>query len=226
MPPLGPSPPTFLPPPPPPPPPAAAAPKTLFHTLFTGPGGRLVKIAFLFYGVVFLFAVGYAIFGSTAGRLFGEAMPSPNSLIVGLVVGLAIMGACQLTVRTLPAVTAAANEIEKILGPLSYPAVAALAIVSGFCEELLFRGALWPHLGLVGTTFLFGLVHVVPNRALIAYPVFALAAGFVLGLLRDATDNVLPCMIAHATVNGINLAWIEYRRRRTAARAAAPVPQA
>jgi membrane protease YdiL (CAAX protease family) len=227
MPPVGPSPPTFLPPPPAPVAPAPARPPIrLLDALLTGQGGPIVRAAFLFYGVVLLFAIGYAIFGGVAGRLFGDRMPHPNSLLVGLVLGLAIVGACQVTMRTLPAVGAAANEIEKILGPLSYPAVAALAVVSGFTEELLFRGALWPHLGLAGTTFLFGLVHVVPNRALSGYPIFALAAGFLLGLLRNATDNVLPCMVAHVTVNAVNLGWLEYRRRRTAAHAAAPVPQA
>jgi membrane protease YdiL (CAAX protease family) len=182
----------------------------------------MVRAAFLFYGLVTLFALGYAVFGGVAGRLFGEALPSPNSLVAGLLVGLAIMGACQITVRTLPAVATAANELQKLLGPMSYPAVAALAVASGVAEELLFRGALWPHLGLAGTTFLFALCHVFPNRALIGYPAFALVAGFSMGLLRGATDNVIPCMVAHVTVNGINLAWLETRRRREARAAAAP----
>ena len=55
--------------------------------------------------------------------------------------------------------------------------------IYGVGEELLFRGALWPHLGLPGTTFLFGLVHIIPRKQLWGYPLFALGAGLLLGLL-------------------------------------------
>jgi membrane protease YdiL (CAAX protease family) len=194
--------------------------------LLGGPGGSVVRIAAFFYGIVLLFAIGYAVFSGKAGTFLGERMPTGNGMLLGLVVGLAIAGACQLLARNLPVVSAAADELQKILGPMSWGAIAALALASGIAEELLFRGALWPHLGLVGSTLLFALVHFVPKRSLVFYPVFALGAGFVIGLLRNGTENVLPCVIAHVAVNAVNLAWLESRRRRTAALAAPAVAAA
>ena len=91
-----------------------------------------------------------------------------------------------------------------------------LALASGFAEELLFRGALWPHLGLAGTSLLFGLVHMLPRRALALYPVFAALVGVVFGLVRSGTGSVVAAMVAHAVVNGLNLTWLELRRRRAA----------
>ena len=75
-------------------------------------------------------------------------------------------------------------------------------------EERLFRGALWPHLGLLGTTFLFGLVHFVPHKKLWGYPLFALVAGLLLGVLREASGSVIPPILAHFTVNVLNLRWM------------------
>jgi hypothetical protein len=102
-----------------------------------------------------------------------------------------------------------------------------LALVSGVAEELCFRGALWPQLGLVGTSVFFGLCHVLPVRALAGYPVFAFFAGLLFGLLRERTGSVWPCVAAHATVNALNLAWVgalERRRREVVPPAPAPPP--
>ena len=66
-----------------------------------------------------------------------------------------------------------------MLGPVSVLQAVWLALLSGFAEELLFRGALWPHLGLVGGAVLFGVLHTVPVRSLAFYPVYAFLAGLV-----------------------------------------------
>ena len=67
--------------------------------------------------------------------------------------------------------------MARMLGPLTPAQAIWLAMLSGFGEELLFRGALWPHLGLVGGAVLFGILHTVPVRGLAFYPVFAFLAG-------------------------------------------------
>jgi membrane protease YdiL (CAAX protease family) len=118
--------------------------------------------------------------------------------------------------------------LQVALGPVGPVEAILLALLSGVAEELLFRGALWHHLGFAGTTLLFGLVHVLPSRKLWLYPVFAIAAGALLGLLRDGQGNVLPPMLAHVLVNAANLMWLGGRARQTAAPAppagAAPSP--
>lgn len=209
----------------PPPPHAAPSPAPIGPALpLTGPGGplrleshdrRLVRLAAGFYGIATLFAIGYAGFSGTIGTLFGDEAPSAGATLAAVIMGLGIVGLSRLGARVVPRIARAADALGELLGPLSIGGALVLALMSGVAEELLFRGALWPHLGLWGTTFLFGLVHFVPKRALIGYPLFALAGGFLLGLLRRGGGSVLPPMLAHVIVNAMNLAWIG--RRRSAA---------
>jgi membrane protease YdiL (CAAX protease family) len=177
-----------------------------------------VRLAAGFYGVVLLFAVGYATFSGTISTLFGERAPGGGTLLAAVVVGFGIVGLSRLGAVALPTVDRAADALHGLLGPISWRTAIVLALLSGVAEELLFRGALWPHLGLWGTTFLFGLVHVMPSRALLFYPLFALVAGLLLGFLRQGGGNVLPAMLAHAIVNAWNLAWIGARRPATPSR--------
>ena len=176
----------------------------------------VARMAVGFYGVVVLFSFGYALFSGTASTLFGEHAPTGSHLLTGVGIGAAIVLLCRLADWWWPAVRRAEGALAEILGPVGFGTGILLALVSGFAEELLFRGALWTHLGLVGSSLLFGVVHFLPRRALLLYPVFAAAAGLAFGLLRSGTSNVVPCMVAHAVVNGVNLAWIEGRRRKAA----------
>lgn len=179
-------------------------------------GSSLLRLAAGFYAIVAVFAFGYAIFDGLqadearpAGEAFlGLAIPSLGLALAGIGVGLVIVGVVHVGMRAVPGVDRAASEFAALVGPLTAKEAWLLALMSGVAEELLFRGALFPHLGMWGTTFLFGLVHVIPRRSLWAYPLFAAGAGLMLGILRDASGSVLPPILAHVTVNGLNLWWL------------------
>jgi hypothetical protein len=171
------------------------------------------------YGVVAVFAVGFALFSGAASRLLGDQAPNPAELLAGLAVGGILAAATLLGERAWGPFARATKALTEMLGPVSVREALILASASGVAEELLFRGALWPSLGFWGSSLLFGLVHVVPKRALWIYPLYAAGAGFVLGLLRETTGSVFPPMIAHVTVNAVGLWWIGRR-----ARAATPPP--
>jgi membrane protease YdiL (CAAX protease family) len=184
-----------------------------------------VRVAATFYGIVALFAFGFALFSSQAKVLLGEKPPEATHLLAGLGIGLALVGLSRLGTRVWPPVDRAARALGRLLGPVTWGDAILLALVSGVAEELLFRGALWPPLGLVGTTCLFALVHVIPRKDLWGYPLFAGACGLLFGLLRDGTDSVVPPMIAHVLVNAINIGWLGGLERK-AAEAASPRPAA
>ncbi|MFO0933216.1 MAG: CPBP family intramembrane glutamic endopeptidase [Planctomycetota bacterium] len=186
---------------PPPPPPARAA----------VPAPGLVRLAAGFYGITVLFAVGYALFSGTIRTLFGTQGPSVGHLLAAVGMGALVVGASHLAARASPVVDRAWQALEALLGPIDTRTALLLALFSGVAEELLFRGALWPHLGLAGTSLLFGLVHVLPRRALAVYPVFAAVVGLLFGLLREGSGSVLPPMIAHVVVNGTNLLLLARR---------------
>jgi membrane protease YdiL (CAAX protease family) len=209
----------------PPTPPEPAVPPTREATTF-GLGGespaQLVRLAAAFYGVVTVFAFGYAIFdriqrgagGAEDDPFLGLGLPSIGGALSGVGVGLVIVGVVHVGMRILPAVAQAARLFAGVFGPLTWIQGVLLALFSSVAEELLFRGALWPHLGWIGTSFLFGLVHILPSKRLWGYPLFALLAGVLFAILREATGSVLPAILAHFTVNAINLVWLGRQHTR------------
>ena len=69
--------------------------------------------------------------------------------------------------------------IKEITGDLQGQDIIMIALFSGIAEELLFRAALQPHLGIVITSFLFGLMHYAPGVPVLwIYPYIATAMGF------------------------------------------------
>jgi membrane protease YdiL (CAAX protease family) len=75
----------------------------------------------------------------------------------------------------------------------------ALGLSAGISEELLFRGAVQPRLGLLLTTFLFTIGHLQYGLTLATLQVFVI--GLVFGLMRKRTKGVVVCMVSHATYN-------------------------
>jgi uncharacterized protein len=80
-------------------------------------------------------------------------------------------------------------------GPLG---IAVLALAPGICEEILFRGALQPRLGLIVTALLFASIHTQYGISLDALSVLVIALG--LGLIRKFT-NTTTSGICHVTYN-------------------------
>jgi len=173
-----------------------------------------LRTAILIYGGVAATALGWAAFWGEVPWLFGREPATLRALLSGVLVGLGITVVCQVAHALVPAVQRASRLLATFFGPIRPREALLLAAISGVTEEMLFRGALWPQLGLPGTTILFGLLHVVPVRGLQGYPLFAALAGLVLGLLRQQTGSVWPCALAHATVNAINLAYLGAMERR------------
>ena len=96
-----------------------------------------------------------------------------------------------------------ASQVDKttqhIFGGLNNPiGIAALAVLPGICEEILFRGALQPHIGLVATAVLFTSIHTQYGLSLDALSVLAVAIG--LGLVRKYTNTTTSC-VCHVTYN-------------------------
>jgi uncharacterized protein len=88
---------------------------------------------------------------------------------------------------------------QHVFGGLNNPAgIAAIALLPAICEEILFRGALQPRLGLVVTALLFTSIHTQYSISFDTLAVFLLALG--LGLIRKYT-NTTTSSICHATYN-------------------------
>jgi membrane protease YdiL (CAAX protease family) len=87
--------------------------------------------------------------------------------------------------------------------------IAAISVLAGVSEELLFRGVLQPLVGLPAASVVFGAVHV-GGRAFIGYGVWAACIGGVFGWLMVQTGGLLAPIVAHAVYDALALAYVRY----------------
>ncbi|HEY2598371.1 MAG TPA: CPBP family intramembrane glutamic endopeptidase [Candidatus Dormibacteraeota bacterium] len=111
-----------------------------------------------------------------------------------------VQGADWLSHQWTPGV---ASQVDKatqhVFGGLNDPiGVATIALLPGICEEILFRGALQPRLGLLVTAVLFTSIHTQYGLSFDALSVFVVAIG--LGLIRKYT-NTTSSSLTHVTYN-------------------------
>ncbi|MDF1564047.1 MAG: type II CAAX endopeptidase family protein [Deltaproteobacteria bacterium] len=129
----------------------------------------------------------------------------PLSWGAGIALGLVAHGLGELARRRFEWAQSFHQRMAELLGPVSHPWVVVAAASSGFAEELLFRGALLPITGLWFQAFLFGLVHVGPDRSMRFWPYYAAVMGVLFGVLYQQSGSLLPPVLAHFTVNYFGL---------------------
>jgi membrane protease YdiL (CAAX protease family) len=174
---------------------------------------RLVRLALVFYSALLAgaFALAFASgipFPHASEEAALRGLEPLRGIAVGLAVGaLVVLVSRELTRRTRSG-DALARALGRLLGRLSGAECLLLAALSGAAEEAFFRGALQPLVGLVPASLAFGLVHFVPRREFLPWTGFAVVAGFLLGALFDATGNLIAPVVAHATVNAVNLRFL------------------
>jgi len=99
-------------------------------------------------------------------------------------------------------------EFRSLLGRLSDSDVIGYAAASAVAEELFFRGALQPAVGLVASSLIFGLLHFGPTRRFIPWTFQALVIGFAFGGLFRLMGELSAPIAAHFTINYLNLHFI------------------
>ncbi|MEJ2358562.1 MAG: CPBP family intramembrane metalloprotease [Deinococcales bacterium] len=148
-----------------------------------------------------------------------------EQLIAGLAVGAALLGAAWLLERSVPSFRYASRLLEDTLRAVDLPPALTLVLAAATAgsEELFFRGALLPLIGLLAQAALFGLFHPVPRRAW-TYPVFAAFAGLAFGLLTRSTGSLLPAMVAHFGINLQGLWEVRHKAPSSERAASASAP--
>lgn len=113
-----------------------------------------------------------------------------------------LLGAAHLLERFVPSFSYASKLLERALGriTISVPLALLLALASSGAEELFFRGALLPVIGVWGQAFLFGLMHPAPRKAW-SYTVFTFVAGLAFGYATLVTGSLWPSLLAHFVIN-------------------------
>ncbi len=176
------------------------------------PAATLLKGATIFYAVLALLAWGWA--GVFDIALLGETSPSVPAVFHGFILGIGVVVLSGALYAGSRSVRRSSEILEQFLRGTTVLGAVWLALISGFAEEVMFRGALFGQLGLIGTSIFFGLCHFVPLRAFWWYPIYAAFAGYLFGVLRGSSGSVWPCVVAHVVINGINLSWLAWRVRK------------
>lgn len=130
--------------------------------------------------------------------------------LVGLTLGLVVSQLTKWMVRRLPSARTLHEELKPLAQGLTPGIILAAAALSALGEELLFRSLLAPILGLWGQAALFGLIHQLPGRARWIWVTWASIMGALLGVLFQATGSLVGPVLAHATVNALNLRFLQH----------------
>jgi len=130
------------------------------------------------------------------------------SPLLGVVLGLGVVAMTRLVVVRSAWGRALHGDFRALLGDVSRREIAILAVASAVGEEVFFRGALQPWIGLVPQAVLFGLLHIGPGRRFLAWTGWALVMGLAFGGLVELTGDLGGAIVAHFTINFMNLHYI------------------
>lgn len=145
---------------------------------------------------------------ATQWALTGSLVSWATSLGAGLGLGLALVVASRFAVAQFAWGRTLADELRSILGELGRGDALAIACLSAIGEETLFRGVLQPAVGLVVASAIFGLLHVGPTRRFLPWTLMAVGAGLCFGLLFERSGSLVAPVVAHATVNYLNIRYL------------------
>ena len=87
--------------------------------------------------------------------------------------------------------------------------VVLIGLVAGVGEELLFRGAIQPEIGVVPASLLFGAMHI-GGGGTVVFGCWAALFGLALGWLAIGTGGLLAPVVAHAVYDTVALAYIRW----------------
>lgn len=147
--------------------------------------------------------------GLREGRIAGAIFLDPErwwwDVLLGAGCALLLIGLWELVGRRFEAARRFEALLRSVLGSIDASQAIGLALLSGFAEELFFRGAVQRDWGFWLATALFATLHTGRDRGLWVWTVFAAIAGMAFGGLVLWTGNLLAAIVAHVLVNAINL---------------------
>jgi membrane protease YdiL (CAAX protease family) len=131
------------------------------------------------------------------------------SPLVGVALGLTEVFAYRLCVHRFDWARRLHRDFRGLLADLSARDVLILAGASAIGEELLFRGALMPWVGVIGSTLIFALLHVGPGTRFLPWTASAFVIGLVFCLLFRWLGDLGAPILAHFTINYMNIQYIQ-----------------
>ncbi len=169
--------------------------------------GQLYRLAWAFY---LLLAIAGVLWIGVREQtvplgLFFDPAAVLRDLALGVAVAVLLLLVWQLVYHFVPLARALEERLRIAIGPLEPSEALGLALLSGFSEELFFRGAVQGSWGWPLAAALFAAVHTGGERSMWLWTVFAALSGVVFGLLTVWTGNLLAAILGHTLFNLVNL---------------------
>ncbi len=128
--------------------------------------------------------------------------------VAGVLIGLGFVFASRFAVHRFEWARALHRDMRALLGPLPDSEVVVLALASSFGEEIFFRGALMPAVGLWLSSLIFALLHIGPKLRFLPWTISSLVAGLMFGQLFLWSGDLTGPVVAHFTINFLNLRYL------------------
>jgi membrane protease YdiL (CAAX protease family) len=129
-------------------------------------------------------------------------------IVAGLLIGLGFVFASRYATHRFEWGRALHRDLRALLGPLHGAEILVLAVASAIGEEIFFRGALQPVIGLWGSSAIFALLHIGPKVRFLPWTLSSFVAGAVFGQLFLWAGDLSGPVVAHFTINALNLRYL------------------
>jgi len=129
-------------------------------------------------------------------------------LLLGFGVGISFVLGSRFSTHRYEWGRALHQELRARLGPMTNFEIFLLAGASSLGEEIFFRGALFPATGIWLSSLIFALLHVGPKLRFLPWTVASFVAGVAFCLLFKWSGDLSGPVVAHFTVNLLNLRYL------------------
>jgi hypothetical protein len=141
-------------------------------------------------------------------RIAGKDPQTLTGIVAGVFLGLGFVFASRFATHRFEWGRALHRDLRALLGPLTGVEIIVLAVASAVGEEIFFRGALLPAVGLWASSVVFALLHVGPKLRFLPWTLSSLVAGILFGQLFLWSGDLGGPVVAHFTVNALNLRYL------------------
>jgi uncharacterized protein len=157
------------------------------------------------------FILGLFLFDSVSSFLVLFTILDPNILLVGGTASLIVVLVDLIFMKLLPEKYYDDGGLnERIFQKRPFHQIAVIAAVVAIGEEILFRGVIQTHFGLIASSLLFAIVH---YRYLFNWFLFVniIALSFLIGFIYFQTGNLLVTIFMHFLVDFLSGCIIRYK---------------
>src|SRR5439155_26667986 len=116
--------------------------------------------------------------------------------------------ASRLSVHRFEWARALHRDLRGLLGPLPDSEIVVLSLASSMGGQIFFRGAMMPVVGLSLSSGIFALLHIGPKVRFLPWTISSLIAGLMFGQLFLWSGDLTGPVVAHFTVNFLNLRYL------------------